>query len=57
MIIIFKARDIWVEYTQRKLNLYLLNIQMVIACEKACSEKANIQCLCGLDYQSPRGYA
>ena len=31
----------------KMLNLYLLNIQMIMAYKKACSEKANIQCLYG----------
>lgn len=56
MIITFKARDVWIEHPHRKLNLYLLNIQMVIAYKKACSEDATVQCLYGLEEQSPRGY-
>lgn len=55
MIITFKARDVWIEHPHRKLNLYLLNIQMVIAYRKACSD-FTVQCLYGLEGQSPRGY-
>lgn len=34
--------------TPRKLNLYLINIKMVMSYKKACSEEATIQCLYGL---------